>query len=103
MRRRTFGLSIVIAIALTSFRCLAADDVDPKVSPIRIDDVADGSGSPFPRFDNFSWRAFIALNWPALTDVMHRGEPDTAKTLADSGPRVWETFKARYEVFEFPS
>ncbi|ESX30064.1 hypothetical protein X763_29540 [Mesorhizobium sp. LSHC432A00] len=73
--------------------------MDPKVSPIRIDDVADGSGSPFPRFDNFSWRAFIALNWPALTDVSHRGEPDTAKTLADPGPRVWETFKARYEVF----
>ncbi|ESY55547.1 hypothetical protein X745_11810 [Mesorhizobium sp. LNJC374B00] len=99
MRWIGFGVGTALAISLTSGLCLAGDDVDPKVSSIRIDDVADGSGSPFPRFDNFSWRAFIALNWPALTDVMHRGEPDASKTLADPGPRVWETFKARYEVF----
>ena len=29
-----------------------------------------------------------------------RGEPDRAKTLGDPGPRVWETFKARYELFQ---
>ena len=26
-----------------------------------------------------------------------------AKTLADAGPRVWETFKARYELFQVAS
>ena len=55
---------------------------------------------PFPAFDNFAWRAFVALAWPALTDTAHRGEPDRTKTLADPGPRVWETFKSRYEVFQ---
>lgn len=76
-----------------------AQDVTPKVLPDRIDDVPDAPGSPFPRFDNFSWRAFIALNWPALTDLPNRGKPDRAKKFGDPGPRVWETYKARYEVF----
>jgi hypothetical protein len=88
-----------LAISLCSGACLGGEDTDPKVSPTRLEDVADGTGSPFPRFDNFSWRAFIALNWPALTEVSHRGEPDTAKKPGDPGLRVWETYKARYEVF----
>lgn len=54
----------------------------------------------FPELDNFAWRAFVSLNWPALTDPAHRGAPDRAKKLADPGPRVWETFKARYELFQ---
>src|ERR1043166_2797764 len=54
----------------------------------------------FPELDNFAWRAFVALNWPALTDAAHRGEPDRGKTPGDPGPRVWETFKARYELFQ---
>lgn len=71
----------------------------PQVSPDRTDDVADAGGDPFPRFDDFSWRAFIALNWPALTGAANRGEPDRNKKFGDDGPRVWETWKARYEVF----
>ena len=54
---------------------------------------------PYPTFDNFAWRAFVALNWPLATDAAHRGVPDRAKALGDPGPRVWETFKARYELF----
>jgi hypothetical protein len=50
--------------------------------------------------DNFAWRAFVALNWPSLTDPAHRGVPDRAKTPGDPGPRVWETFKARHELFQ---
>lgn len=79
---------------------VAADDVDPRVLPDRIDDVPATRPDPFPAFDNFSWRAFVALNWPALTDAAHRGEPDRSKALGDPGPRVWETFKSRYEVFQ---
>ena len=55
---------------------------------------------PFPAFDNFAWRAFISLNWPSLADPAHRGVPDRAKALGDPGPRVWETFKSRYELFQ---
>lgn len=73
----------------------------PTVSPDRLEDVpllmADIDA--FPSVDNFAWRAFVALNWPSLTDAAHRGLPDRRKKLADAGPRVWETYKARYEVF----
>ena len=42
-------------------------------------------------FDVYSWRAFLALNWPAKPD----GAPDTSKNLADSRtPRVWEDRKS---------
>ena len=76
-----------------------AEDVVPKALPDRIDDVPATRPDPFPAFDNFSWRAFIALNWPSRLELNHRGEPDRSKSLAAPGPRVWETFKARYEVF----
>ncbi len=77
-----------------------ADEIEPKALPDRIEDVAATRPDPFPAFDNFSWRAFIALAWPAQTDASRRGQPDRSKTLGDPGPRVWETFKSRYEVFQ---
>ena len=87
-------------IALLPVPAAAADDSAPVVSPDRIEDAPSIKPDPYPDFDNFAWRAFIALNWPSLTDPAHRGEPDRAKTLGDPGPRVWETFKARYELFQ---
>lgn len=80
----------------------AAWDGASSVSPDRIEDVTSlrADVDAFLTMDNFAWRAFIALNWPALTDPAHRGVADPAKTLGDPGPRVWETFKARYELFQ---
>ena len=108
--RQTFARAGRSAIAFASLAiatapcaigvAAAADDVAPLVSPDRIEDVPSIRPDPYPDFDNFAWRAFIALNWPSLTDPAHRGEPDRLKTLGDKGPRVWETFKARYELFE---
>src|ERR1700719_2362260 len=74
----------------------------PIVSPDRVPDVPPTPpGSPFPFFDNFSWRAFIALNWPAMAGAAHRGEPDRARAFGDTrGPRVWETWESRYEIFQ---
>ena len=92
--------SFAIASAPCAIEVAAAQDAAPLVSPDRIEDVPSTRVDPFPDFDNFAWRAFIALNWPALTDPAHRGVPDRAKTLGDRGPRVWETFKARYELFQ---
>jgi len=91
---------IVAAGALPPAPPAVAEDVAPVLSPDRIEDVPSTRVDPFPEFDNFAWRAFVALNWPALTDPDHRGLPDRAKTLGDPGPRVWETFKARYELFQ---
>jgi hypothetical protein len=80
----------------------AAEDRTPVVSPDRIEDVPSLAYNldNFPELDNFAWRAFVALNWPSLTDPAQRGVPDRAKTPGDGGPRVWETFKARYELFQ---
>ena len=70
----------------------------PIVSPDRLDD-ASTEGDTFASMGDFAWRAFIALNWPSVTG--ERGAPDRAKTLGDSGPRVWETFKSAAETFPF--
>ena len=91
---------LLSARALSPVGAAVAEDVTPLVSPDRIEDVPSTKLDPFPEFDNFAWRAFVALNWPSLTDPAHRGVPDRAKTLGDPGPRVWETFKARYELFQ---
>src|SRR6201994_81278 len=89
------GLILLLAVPP-----VAAADGAALVSPDRIEDSPSIKPDPYPDFDNFAWRAFIALNWPSLTDSAHRGIPDRAKQLGDKGPRVWETFKARYELFQ---
>jgi hypothetical protein len=94
------AISLIAASAALCPTKAAAQDVAPVVSPDRIEDAPSIKPDPYPDFDNFAWRAFIALNWPSLTDPAHRGLPDRAKTLGDPGPRVWETFKARYELFQ---
>src|SRR3984957_12319661 len=100
-RRSLTALMLLAApVTLLPARAAVAEDNAPLVSPDRIEDVPSIKPDPYPDFDNFAWRAFIALNWPSLTDAAHRGEPDRAKTLGDQGPRVWETFKARYELFQ---
>ncbi len=102
LKASRIGLAAALAALGLSFMqgYASADDVEPKVLPDRIEDVPATRPDPFPAFNNFSWRAFIALSWPARTDPAHRGEPDRSKTLGDPGPRVWETFKSRYEVFQ---
>lgn len=48
-------------------------------------------------FDDYSWRAFVALVWPASAD--RRGTADSAKKLGDGGARTFETYKSLWEVF----
>jgi len=81
---------------------LSADqsEVSPAVAPDRLDDVSPPAADPFPPAASFAWRAFIALNWPASREQGARGVADRTKSLADPGPRVWETFKSDYELFE---
>jgi len=47
-------------------------------------------------FDDYSWRAFVGLVWPAWS---HRGTPDPEKRVVNDGPRVFETYKAAWEIF----
>jgi hypothetical protein len=55
--------------------------------------------NPIQFFDDFSWRSFIALVWPVENGA--RGTPDAFKSIGPvSGPLVFETFKADWEVFQ---
>ena len=96
---------LIIALALsvsfgarTTGEPLRESAASPVVSADRLDDVSSG-GDPFAAVGDFAWRAFIALNWPAASDAAVGGAPDRAKTLGDTGPRVWETFKSAAETF----
>ncbi len=70
---------------------------DVSLDPTTIDDPAQRQ----KMFDCFSWRTFVALNWPALNS--ERGAADTAKKfgdITDGVDTVWETYKATWEVFQ---
>lgn len=55
-------------------------------------------------FDCLSWRSFVALNWCAETEAESgndwRGTPKTNSKITDEGPRVWETYRSVFEVFQ---
>ena len=57
-----------------------------------------------PFFDDFAWRSFIALNWPAAVDasgVAKRGVADPQVSISKAtGSRVWESWKAAWELFK---
>jgi hypothetical protein len=55
------------------------------------------SGVAIDYFDDYSWRLFVGMVWPAAQDK--RGVADTAKKLGDPGPLVFETYKSLWEVF----
>jgi hypothetical protein len=57
------------------------------------------SGNPIAYFDDFSWRSFLSLVWPAKQG--QRGKPDSSLPIGAVGkPTVFETYKAEWEVFQ---
>ena len=81
-------------------RARAADLPQPTISaeiPKDVDIPAGTTGNPIAFFDDFSWRMFVALNWPATQD---RGVPDRSKKFGADGPTVWETWKTDYEIHQ---
>jgi hypothetical protein len=72
----------------------------PQISRETLADVCIPDGFtdlPFDYFDDFSWRAFVSLVWPADRD--HRGAPAPGRPIESPGPRVFETFKPIWEIF----
>src|SRR5262249_48210384 len=69
---------------------------DPPTEADFPDQHSEEANRPF--FDDFSWRIFVALNWPAVTG--RRGVPDKSKAFGDPSvsSTVWETWKASYEI-----
>ena len=58
--------------------------------------------NPIQYFDDYSWRTFISMVWPAVNG--QRGVPDPTKNVSDSSsPLVFETFKSDWELFQTPS
>jgi hypothetical protein len=49
-------------------------------------------------FNCYGWKTFVALFWPAMQG--QRGIPDTTKPITDPSPRVWETYKQIYAMFQ---
>lgn len=78
----------------------------PQVSATMLPDVPTpmpGVEPNLPYFDDFSWREFIALTWPAqisTAEPYSRGVADPSKQYGDtSGPTVVDTWKGDYELF----
>ena len=73
-----------------------------SVMPDEVDAPVDPDQNQIAVFDDYSWRAFIALNWPAKPGV--RGVPDQSKTIGDfSDPDcqvTWGTWKADRKLFQ---
>jgi len=94
-------LSILFAGAPAGFAQVCPNPPVPSVTssavPADVCVPAGFPGNPIDFFDDYSWKTFIALVWPALTG--QRGKPDTSQTAGGSGPRVFETYKSLYEVF----
>ena len=74
----------------------------PRISseiPQEVDAPVDPDLNEIAVFDDYSWRLFIALNWPAMS--ASRGLPDTSKSILDGCDSnckvVWETWKAEHE------
>jgi hypothetical protein len=71
----------------------------PAASPVAPADVCipvGFNGIALEYFDDYSWRALIALVWPVSS---RRGVADAAKDLSTTGPRVFETYKSLWEIF----
>jgi hypothetical protein len=71
--------------------------IKPAPPTDEVDNLAPGQ-LPIDFFDAYSWRLFVALNWPAVNG--QRGVADTTKSIDDRvAPRVWETWKSVEETF----
>jgi len=92
-------LTVTLLLAVpTAEAQLPTPTVSPD-APLDVEIPAGFMGDPVAFFDNYSWRTFVALNWPAATDG--RGKPDTGKQFGDAAANVvWGTWKADHEVFQ---
>lgn len=103
----TIGCALALALISTGRgRSMIAQNQCPDNPPVDITSpqvpadvcVPDGfSGVPTKFFDDYSWRAFIALVWPAQPG--QRGMPDLSQTVGSPGPRVFQTYKSAWEIF----
>lgn len=73
---------------------------DVPLDPLAVWAGPGGPEAAQSMFDCFSWRTFVALNWPA--DPERRGQPDRSRSIRDpqQGPTVWQTYFPVYALFQ---
>lgn len=73
---------------------------DVPLEPLAVRDGPGGPAAARSMFDCFSWRTFVALNWPADPD--RRGRPDRSASILDptDGPTVWQTYFPVFALFQ---
>jgi hypothetical protein len=101
------ALGVAAMVCLVSVVLARSEDLPhptPRVSsqiPEEVDAPVDPDLNEIAVFDDYSWRLFIALSWPAISGT--RGVPDMTKSIMDvcdsDSKVVWETWKADYELF----
>src|SRR5258708_32387166 len=72
----------------------------PRLSPQIPADACIPDGFPgiaLDYFDDYSWRALVALVWPVAPG--HRGGAASSKAIGTPGSRVFETYKPLWEIF----
>jgi hypothetical protein len=91
------------ALALGQPSCIPpTPSISSPMPPIDVSSQVRAFSNGINFFDDFSWRSFAALIWPAAQG--QRGVPDPAKTnFPVTGPLVFETYKADWESFPPPS
>ena len=96
-RRLAAACLAALALAPAAHGQMPTPVVNSPQVPADVSIPAGFPGNPIAFFDDYSWRAFIALVWPASNG--QRGRPDTSQTVDGAGPRVFETYKSLHEVF----
>lgn len=105
MLRRTINAVIASCVLVCPFFADAtvhAQTPEPTVSrnlPNDVEIPSGFTGDPVAFFDDFSWRSFVALNWPAAD--AGRGLPHPTKAFGEAADHVvWGTWKADHEIFQ---
>lgn len=91
----SFGMS-----AHAQFCAPPTPSISSPTAPVDVN-LTCTNANPITDFDDFSWRSFVALIWPAAKG--QRGIPDPTQTnFPVTSPLVFETYKADWESFPLP-
>jgi hypothetical protein len=110
--RGPIGCALAVAVVLlASCGSVPEDSVPPQSAEVSIsslppDDIEGGAlNADLAQASRFAWAQLIAMNWSASLEsgaVSRRGVPAGPAQVSDDNrraPRVWETLRAKTEVF----
>jgi hypothetical protein len=100
---RFIGMVVVFGAAAFGQCTAPAPTINSPNVPTDVSIPSTCTGNPIAFFDDYSWKAFLALVWPAQMNGQTpvRGTPNTYQTnFPTSGPLVFETYKADWETFQ---